>query len=479
MSVVTRFAPSPTGYLHIGGARTALYSWLYARKYGGEFVLRIEDTDRQRSTDEAVQVILDAMEWLGLDHDGPIYYQTRRFDRYKVVIDQLLAEGKAYYCYATPEEVEAMREAARQRGEKPRYDGTWRPMPGKTLPEPPAGVDPVVRFATPLDGVTLIPDQVKGEIAISNAELDDLVIARADGTPTYNFCVVVDDMDMNITHVIRGDDHVNNTPRQINILKALLGDEARLPSYAHVPMILGSDGKRLSKRHGAVGVMAYREQGFLPDALLNYLVRLGWAHGDQEIFSREEMIQHFDIANVQGGASTFDPEKLLWVNHEHIKSARPEDLTTELAWHLARQGVTEELTRQRLTEIAGALQERSKTMVEMAEQSLYLFFAPEEYSPKGVKKHIKAATPDLLAQVREALAALDAWQADKLDATVREVVERNDVKMPKVAQPIRIALTGAPMSPSIDTTLALLGREETLARLDRAVQAFRAMQAES
>src|SRR5699024_11160017 len=320
----TRFAPSPTGYLHIGGARTALYCWLYARKTDGRFLLRIEDTDRERSTEEAIQAILDSMDWLGLVSDGDhVPYQTQRFPRYREVIDQLLAEGKAYYCYSTAEEVEAMREAARARGEKPKYDGTWRPMPGKTLPEPPVGVDPVVRFATPLAGVTVIPDLIKGDITIDNSELDDLIIARADGTPTYNFCVVVDDMDMQVTHVSRGDDHVNNTPRQINIFKALADDTASLPYYAHVPMILGADGKRLSKRHGAVGVMSYREQGFLPDALLNYLVRLGWAHGDQEIFTRAEMIEYFELEQVQGGAATFDPEKLLWVNQEHIKAARP------------------------------------------------------------------------------------------------------------------------------------------------------------
>ncbi|WP_423822496.1 glutamate--tRNA ligase [Salinisphaera sp. SPP-AMP-43] len=477
MSVVTRFAPSPTGYLHIGGARTALYSWLYARKHGGRFVLRIEDTDRERSTDEAVQAILDAMHWLDLEHDGEIYYQTQRFDRYAEVIDWLLAEGWAYRCYSSAEEVEAMREAARARGEKPKYDGTWRPMPGKTLPEPPEGVDPVIRFATPLEGTTVIPDLVKGEIAIANTELDDLIIARADGTPTYNFCVVVDDMDMGITHVIRGDDHVNNTPRQINILKALIGEDGELPYYAHVPMILGPDGKRLSKRHGAVGVMTFREQGFLPSALLNYLVRLGWAHGDQEIFTREEMIEHFDIANVQGGASTFDPEKLLWVNQEHIKAAEPMDLANELAWHLARHGI-EGVDAHRLAKIAAVQQARCKTMAEMAEQSLFLFREVDEYAPKAVKKHIKTATPDLLAQVHDGLAKLDAWEEEAVAATVREVAESNEVGMGKVAQPIRIALTGGPVSPSIDDTLVLLGRETTLARLDAAVSAFRELKAD-
>jgi len=475
MSVVTRFAPSPTGYLHIGGARTALYSWLHARASGGpgngRFVLRIEDTDRERSTDEAVQAILDAMGWLGLNHDGEIYYQTRRFDRYAEVIDQLLAEGKAYRCYSTAEEVEAMREAARARGEKPRYDGTWRPMPGKTLPEPPAGVDPVIRFATPLEGNTVINDLVKGEITISNTELDDLVITRGDGTPTYNFCVVVDDMDMGITHVIRGDDHVNNTPRQINILRALVGDEADLPVYAHVPMILGSDGQRLSKRHGAVGVMRYREEGYLPQALLNYLVRLGWAHGDQEIFSIDEMIEHFDTENVQGGASTFDPDKLLWVNQEHLKMAAPGALADELAWHLARQGV-ESVDRDRLIEIAGVQKGRCKTVLEMAQQSLFLFRDVQEYDAKAAKKHMKAGSPALLAEVRERLAALDGWDGEAIGATVKQVSTDNEVGMGKVAQPIRIAVTGRAVSPSIDDTLMLLGRDATLARLDAAVAHF-------
>ena len=471
MSVVTRFAPSPTGYLHIGGARTALYSWLHAKASGGNFVLRIEDTDRERSTDEAVQAILDAMAWLNLEHDGDIYYQTQRFDRYAEVIDRLLAEGKAYKCYSSAEDVEAMREAARAKGEKPKYDGTWRPMPGKTLPEPPAGVDPVIRFATPLDGETVIHDLVKGDITISNTELDDLVIARADGTPTYNFCVVVDDMDMGITHVIRGDDHVNNTPRQINILKALVGDDGELPVYAHVPMILGADGKRLSKRHGAVGVMRYREEGYLPEALLNYLVRLGWAHGDQEIFTREEMLEHFDIENVQGGASTFDPDKLLWVNQEHLKMAEPEALVDELAWHLEREGV-ENVDRARLAEIAGIQKGRCKTMLDMARQSLFLFSPVSEYDEKAVKKHMKAGSPALLADVRERVAALNGWDGDALGAAVKQTAADNEVGMGKVAQPIRIAVTGSAVSPSIDATLLLLGREETLARLDAAVAAF-------
>ena len=471
MSVVTRFAPSPTGYLHIGGARTALYAWLHAKASGGRFLLRIEDTDRERSTEAAVQAILDAMAWLGLVADGDIVFQTQRFARYGEAIDQLLAEDKAYRCYSTAAEVEAMRDAARARGDKPRYDGTWRPRPGKTLPEPPAGVDPVIRFATPLEGTTVIPDLLKGEITIDNHELDDLIIARADGTPTYNFCVVVDDWDMGISHVIRGDDHVNNTPRQINIFRALAGDAAALPVYAHVPMILGADGKRLSKRHGAVGVMNYRAQGFLPAALLNYLVRLGWAHGDQEIFTLDEMIAHFDITHVQGGASIFDPDKLLWVNQEHLKVADPAALADELAWHLERLGIAVP-DHSILVDVARVQQARCKTVLDMAEQSRFLFAEIEEYDAKATKKHMKAGSTALLAQVREKLATLVDWQGEPIDAAVKAVAADHDIGMGKVAQPIRIAVTGTAVSPSIDDTLRLLGRETTLARLDAAVAAF-------
>ncbi len=471
MSVVTRFAPSPTGYLHIGGARTALYSWLHARQRGGRFVLRIEAPDRERSTPEAVQAILDAMVWLGLKNDGEIVYQTGRFDRYAAFIDQLLAEGKAYRCYCSKEAVEAMREAQRAVGEKPRYDGTWRPMPGKTLPEPPAGLDPVIRFANPLDGATVINDWVKGDITVSNTELDDLVIARADGTPTYNFCVVVDDMDMGITHVIRGDDHVNNTPRQINIYRALAGEHADLPAYAHVSMILGADGKRLSKRHGAVGVMRYREQGYLPEALLNYLVRLGWSHGDQEIFSIDEMLEHFDIADVQRGAATFDPEKLLWVNQEHIRNADPVRVAEELAWHLQRLGV--DVTQgPPLADVVRVQRDRCKTLVEMATQSVFFYGEITDYDEKAVRKFLKAPGPALLAEVRERLGALTVWEGKAITAAVNATIEANGVGMGKVAQPIRIAVSGGAASPSIDKTLMLLGRETTLARLDAALAVF-------
>lgn len=464
MSVVTRFAPSPTGYLHIGGARTALYSWLYARKHGGRFVLRIEDTDRERSTDEAVQAILDGMAWLGLAHDGDITYQTQRFERYAQVTEKLLEAGQAYRCYCTREELDEMREAQRARKEKPRYDGRCR-----TRTEPREGVEPVIRFVNPTQGDTVIRDVVKGDISVSNSELDDLIIARSDGTPTYNFCVVVDDLDMGITHVIRGDDHVNNTPRQINIFQALinlgLGKTEQSPVYAHVPMILGEDGKRLSKRHGAVGVMSYRDQGYLPEALLNYLVRLGWAHGDQEIFTRDEMIEHFDLANVQGGAATFDTKKLDWVNQEHIKVADAAYLADQLAWHLRKQGVDPE-GGPPLTDLVEILRERSKTLVEMAEKSQMFLQPVTNYDAKAMAKFMGDPGPALLQQVRDALASLKEWHDEPIHTVVKQVAQTADVGMGKVAQPLRIAVSGNVVSPSIDQTLRVLGRDESLARID-------------
>ncbi|MDT0634259.1 glutamate--tRNA ligase [Spectribacter hydrogenoxidans] len=477
MAVTTRFAPSPTGYLHVGGARTALYSWLHARQSGGVFRLRIEDTDRERSTPEAVQAILDGMAWLGLAHDGGIEYQTERFERYRALIGQLVEAGHAYPCYSSAEDVEAMREAARARGDKPRYDGTWRPAPGKVLPEPPAGVDPVIRFATPQDGDTVVHDLVKGDIILPNSELDDLVIARGDGTPTYNFCVVVDDMDMGITHVIRGDDHVNNTPRQLAILKALIdigaaGERAEPPQYAHVPMILGADGKRLSKRHGAVSVMAYREQGILPQALLNYLVRLGWAHGDQEIFSVDEMLAHFDISRVQGGAATFDPDKLLWVNQEHIKAAPADRLEAEFSWHLQRQGI-DPSGGPALTDVIDVLRERARTLVEMAEKAAMFYQPVTGYEDKAVNKHGKPPAAERLAEVHAALAGLDDWQPEAIHAAVHRVAEQAEVGLGKVAQPIRIAVSGTAVSPPIDQTLWLLGRDESLARLAAGMEYLR------
>jgi len=457
--------------LHVGGARTALYSWLHARQRGGRFVLRIEDTDRLRSTPEAINAIHEAMQWLGLDYTPPVVYQSQRETRHREAIDQLITQGDAYYCYASTADVEAMRERARARGDKPRYDGTWRPRPGKTLPTPPSGVSPVVRFANPTTGSVRFEDIIRGTVAIDNSELDDLVIARADGTPTYNLCVVVDDLDAGITDVVRGDDHVNNTPRQINIGRALVGSEIDLPHYAHVPMILGADGRRLSKRHGAVDVMQFRRDGILPGALLNYLARLGWSYGDQEIFSLNEMVDKFALNEVHSKAAVFDPDKLAWVNQEHIKAAEPAELIDELAWHLAELGV-HDVSDARLEEIAAVQQQRCKTVRGMATDSLYLFYAVDEYDSKGVKKHVKPGSASVLRDLRDRLAALQSWRADDLGATVKTLADDHEIGLGKVAQPLRIALTGRPVSPPIDDTLALLGRETSLVRLDKAITDF-------
>src|SRR5574340_1118746 len=365
MTIRTRFAPSPTGYLHIGGARTALFSWAYARKFGGTFILRIEDTDLERSTLESEQAILDGMSWLNLDYDEGPFYQMKRMDRYKAVIRQMLDQGTAYYCYTSPEELEALREAQRSRGEKPRYDGRWRPEPGKILPTTPEGIKPVVRFKNPLHGVAAWDDMVKGKIVFENSELDDLIIARADGTPTYNFCVVVDDLDMGITQVIRGDNHVNNTPRQINILRAL---GATLPQYAHVPMILGSDGERLSKRHGAVSVMQYAEDGYLPEALINYLARLGWSHGDEEIFSVQQFVEWFDLGHISKSASQFNPEKLRWLNQHYIKQADNARLAELVRKHLAERGVPASEAPP-LEAVIALYKERAATLLELADEA--------------------------------------------------------------------------------------------------------------
>lgn len=459
---VTRFPPSPTGYLHIGGARTALYSWLHARQQRGKFVLRIEDTDLERSTQESVQAILDGMQWLGLDYDEGPYYQTQRFDRYKEVIDQLLDSGHAYHCECSKERLDQMREEQKAAGLKAKYDGRCREL---NLGN---GDNTVVRFKNPLDGDVVIRDLVKGNITISNHELDDLVIARPDGVPTYNLTVVVDDMDMGITHVIRGDDHINNTPRQINILQALGAD---LPLYGHVPMILGEDGARMSKRHGAVGVMQYRDDGFLPDALLNYLVRLGWSHGDQELFSREELLELFKIEDVSRAPSTFNPEKLLWVNQEKIKALTPQELLAASQWHFQQAGLDVEASDYAHGAIA-LIQERCKTLVDVVQQSKWFFSDVDSYDAAAVKKWIKAGSEALLNSLIEKLEALPSWQADALQAQIQAVVDENEVGFAKVAQPVRIALTGATMSPSIDQTLTQLGREESLKRLKLGRSAF-------
>ena len=460
MTVVTRFAPSPTGLLHVGGARTALFCWLYARRMGGKFILRIEDTDRERSTEEAVRVILEGMAWLGLDADEGPYYQTQRFDRYRAVIGEMLKAGSAYHCYCTKEELEALREQQIARKEKPRYTGICRE---RTTPRP--GVQPVVRFRNPQSGSTVVEDLVHGSVTFQNAELDDLIIARSDGTPTYNFCVVVDDMDMGVTHVIRGDDHLNNTPRQMNMLRAL---GVTPPAYAHVPMILGPDGAKLSKRHGAVSVLQYEEEGYLPDALLNYLVRLGWSHGDQEVFTREEMIAAFDIHDVNKAASAFNPEKLLWLNQQHMVRSPPTALIPHLRTQLRRLG-TDSDDEQLLEGVIVAQRERAKTLKEMAENSRFFFSDDIRVDPKAVAKHL---TPDglgALAKVRARLAALREWQAPAINDALNALATELQVGLGKIAQPVRVAVTGTAVSPPIDATLALLGRERALARLDAAL----------
>jgi glutamyl-tRNA synthetase len=456
MTVVTRFAPSPTGLLHLGGVRTALFSWLYARRMRGKFILRVEDTDRERSTEDAVRVILEGMEWLGLNADEGPYYQTQRFDRYREVIAGMLKSGTAYHCYCTKQELDALREAQIARKEKPRYPGICRE---RTEPRP--GITPVVRFKNPLDGAVVVEDLVHGAVTFQNAELDDLIIARADGTPTYNFCVVVDDLDMGVTHVIRGDDHLNNTPRQMNMLKAL---GATPPVYAHVPMILGPDGAKLSKRHGAVSVLQYEEEGYLPDALLNYLVRLGWSHGDQEVFTREEMIAAFDIHDVNKAASAFNPEKLLWLNQQHMVRAEPATLIPYLQAQLRRLGL--DSTDVALLEgVIVAQRERAKTLKEMAQNSRFFFVEEIEIDPKAGAKHLGGEAPAILVAMRERLAALATWDRAAIHTVLNELATQLGAGLGKIAQPLRVAVTGTAVSPPIDATLALLGRERTLARM--------------
>ncbi len=460
MTVRTRFAPSPTGFLHIGGARTALFCWLHARRHGGVFVLRIEDTDRERSTPEAVQAILDGMAWLGLDPDEGPFYQSERSDRYREVAGQLLAAGHAYHCYCSKEELDAMRAGQMARKEKPRYDGRCRDRA-----DAPADVAPVVRFKNPQSGQTVVDDLVRGRVVFENAELDDLIIARSDGSPTYNFTVVVDDMDMAITHVIRGDDHLNNTPRQLNIFRAL-GVEP--PRYAHLPMILGPDGAKLSKRHGAVSVMQYRDDGFLPEAVINYLVRLGWSHGDEEIFTRKAMTDLFDIADVNQSASAINPDKLAWLNQHYIIHGDTERLGAELGWHLERMGVPTD-SGPPLADVVRAQQERAKTLKEMAENSRFFYVAPSAIDAKAREKHLNSGTEPALAAVRGRLAMLSDWRKERIHDAVAGVAEALGVGLGKVAQPVRVAVTGTTVSPPIDNTLALLGRTETLARIDRAL----------
>ncbi|CCJ81491.1 Glutamyl-tRNA synthetase [Cronobacter dublinensis 1210] len=434
MKIKTRFAPSPTGYLHVGGARTALYSWLFARHEGGEFVLRIEDTDLERSTPEAIEAIMDGMNWLSLEWDEGPYFQTKRFDRYNAVIDEMLAAGTAYKCYCSKERLEALREEQMAKGEKPRYDGRCRHGHEHHADDEPC----VVRFANPQEGSVVFDDQIRGPIEFSNLELDDLIIRRTDGSPTYNFCVVVDDWDMEITHVIRGEDHINNTPRQINILKAL---GAPVPLYAHVSMINGDDGKKLSKRHGAVSVMQYRDDGYLPEALLNYLVRLGWSHGDQEIFSREEMIEHFSLGAVSKSASAFNTDKLQWLNHHYINTLAPEYVATHLQWHIEQENIDTRNGPQ-LAELVKLLGERCKTLKEMAQTCRYFYEDFSEFDADAAKKHLRPVARQPLEVVRDKLAALTDWTAENVHHAIQATADELEVGMGKVGMPLRVAVTG-------------------------------------
>ncbi|HHG0037336.1 TPA: glutamate--tRNA ligase [Escherichia coli] len=461
MKIKTRFAPSPTGYLHVGGARTALYSWLFARNHGGEFVLRIEDTDLERSTPEAIEAIMDGMNWLSLEWDEGPYYQTKRFDRYNAVIDQMLEEGTAYKCYCSKERLEALREEQMAKGEKPRYDGRCRHSHEHHADDEPC----VVRFANPQEGSVVFDDQIRGPIEFSNQELDDLIIRRTDGSPTYNFCVVVDDWDMEITHVIRGEDHINNTPRQINILKAL---KAPVPVYAHVSMINGDDGKKLSKRHGAVSVMQYRDDGYLPEALLNYLVRLGWSHGDQEIFTREEMIKYFTLNAVSKSASAFNTDKLLWLNHHYINALPPEYVATHLQWHIEQENIDTRNGPQ-LADLVKLLGERCKTLKEMAQSCRYFYEDFAEFDADAAKKHLRPVARQPLEVVRDKLAAITDWTAENVHHAIQATADELEVGMGKVGMPLRVAVTGAGQSPALAVTVHAIGKTRSIERINKAL----------
>lgn len=454
-SIRTRFAPSPTGYLHVGGARTALFAWLYARHHEGIFILRIEDTDLERSTEASIQAILDGMDWLGLHYDeGPIY-QTQRFDRYREVLTQFLKEGHAYRCTCTKMRLEAVREAQMAKGEKPRYDGHCRDL------HQPEDSPHVIRFKNPKEGDVIFDDMIRGRIVVSNTELDDLIIARTDGVPTYNFCVVVDDADMGITDVIRGDDHINNTPRQMNMLSAL---GAKIPRYGHVPMILGSDGKRLSKRHGAVSVLQFREEGYLPEALINYLVRLGWSHGDQEIFSCEELIKYFDVNAVNNSAAAFNVEKLDWLNQHYMKTQDPAKLETAFAEQLRLLHI-DFSKGPPLTAVIKVLADRAKTLREMAEKSRYFFVDELVMDEAAVKKYLTSEIMPALQLLKNRFEKCDNWKKEALHHIINEVAAELNLKLGQIAQPLRVAVTGSTMSPSIDITLELIGKERVIKHL--------------
>lgn len=458
----TRFAPSPTGYLHIGGARTALFSWAYARNKGGKFILRIEDTDLERSSQQSVQAILDGMAWLGLDYDEGPFYQMQRLNRYQEVAEQLLKKNLAYYCYASKEELDILREQQRAAGLKPRYDGRWRDS--KQIP--PAGIKPVVRLKTPLEGYVVFDDLVKGKVAVANHELDDLVLLRSDGTPTYNFGVVLDDLDMGITHVIRGDDHVNNTPRQINILKAL---GATVPEYAHVPMILGADGERLSKRHGAVSVTHYRDQGYLPEALVNYLARLGWSHGDEEVFNRDQLIEWFDLSAINRSPAKFNPEKLSWLNQQYLKVADDARLAKLVAPFLKERGC-EPLNDKNLLKIVCLLKERVGTIEELADASVY-FFRPIEPSNELKAQHFKAEIRGAMQYLINQLVSIE-WNREVIHDQIKKTAAQHGLKFPNLAMPLRVMVTGEEQTPAIDAVLELLGKEEALSRMKFQINAF-------
>jgi glutamyl-tRNA synthetase len=457
-SVRTRFAPSPTGFIHLGNIRSALFPWAFARNRGGAFLLRIEDTDVERSTQEAVHAILDAMAWLGLDYDEAPVHQMERMDRYREVLADMLERGLAYRCYMQPDELDALRAAQLAHGEKPRYDGRWRPENAAGM-TPPAGVAPVIRFKNPLSGTVAWDDAVKGRIEIANAELDDLVIARHDGTPTYNFCVVVDDLDMRITHVIRGDDHVNNTPRQINILRAL---GATLPVYAHLPTVLTPEGEKLSKRHGAKGVLQYKEDGYLPEAVVNYLARLGWAHGDDEIFSREQFVAWFDLAGLSSAPGRFDPEKLKWVNHEHLKRMAENELGTRFAPYLAAAKL-DPAAGPSPGSVAMLLRDRVATLAEMADAAHYFYVTPHPAADK-IAEFVNDGNRAALAQLAADLTRVE-WQREPILAAIKHNATKHGLKPPQIMMPLRMLVCGTPQTPAIDAVLALLGRETTIARL--------------
>ena len=459
MTVRTRFAPSPTGYLHIGGARTALFSWAYARKHGGKFILRIEDTDLERSTPESTQAILDAMAWLKLDYEEGPFYQMQRLDRYREIVEQLLRAGQAYHCYASKEELDAMRDGQRARGEKPRYDGRWRPdiAAGKAIP---SGIKPVVRFRNPDAGEVTWNDLVKGPITFANQELDDLVIMRADGVPTYNFGVVVDDIDMAMTHIIRGDDHVNNTPRQINIFRAL---GATMPEFGHVPMILGGDGERLSKRHGAVSVMQYFDEGYLPQALLNYLARLGWAYGDEEIFDREKFVEWFDLASISRSPARFDQDKLLWLNQHYLKETPSAALAELVLPRLAARQCDAAGNPNKLAAIIELLKPRANTLEQIADGAVY-FYRVQPPAADLVQEHLTPSIKPVLAVLSSRLKAIN-WTREDINRTLKELAAVHQLKLGQIAIPLRVAISGGTQTPSIDATVELVGREAVIERI--------------